>query len=227
MSNKRGNRIRKFVEIDTITQKSIFPKLRPYFDQIDLGNKADWIMMHEYGPYRLFSNFVVTNHLTEFEDFEQKKLELFLNGCSLYKVQSNAKIKLVCNAYDSVYHYLEYEESQGLIKNRYEELLKKEWQIQLTAEDFLSLKPKKYLSFGIDQDDSTKAYVSEMELSGKDRFIIVIERPIHVSILKINSIFDDIKEALGKPEAVLFGIIYNNNPLLDKIWIHMFSYYEK
>lgn len=87
--------------------ESIYPKMRIFFDQVTFENYNEYLMAYEYGPHIIYESFEfvpsyygTNDHINE---FESRKLFLFLNGVYLYKIHTADSIELVCDAYDIKY----------------------------------------------------------------------------------------------------------------------------
>ena len=91
-------------ELKSDLVEHMYPKLRAFFNQITYENYDQYIMAYEYGPYLLYEsfNFMPSSFdSTEvLDEFEKRKLLLFLNGVTLYQIKSIDNIAMICDAYD-------------------------------------------------------------------------------------------------------------------------------
>jgi len=94
-------------DLDPKLVQYIYPKMRDYFDLITFDNYNEYLMAYEYGPHIIYESFefVPSYYGTQehINEFESRKLFLFLNGVYLYKIHNADSIELLCDAYDIKY----------------------------------------------------------------------------------------------------------------------------
>ncbi len=100
-------KIKLLIDFSPKLVDTIYPKMRIYFDQVTFENYSQYLMAYEYGPHIIYESFEFVpsyfgtqEHINE---FERRKLFLFLNGVYLYKIHAVDSIELLCDAYDIKY----------------------------------------------------------------------------------------------------------------------------
>lgn len=103
----------KFEDLSKNSQNQIVPSLRKAFDEVTYDTQSEWLMlwiMKGSDEYH-FEDFVVTiNEVNDelINEFNQKKVRLFLEGAILYKIDKGYNIIKYIDAYDEFFkHYYE------------------------------------------------------------------------------------------------------------------------